>query len=370
MQMSRLNKIPALGLILLFALSATFETGCAKIGEPQPPEIQVPKPPDDLAARQVSDGIVLTFSKPAKNTDGSEAKSLASIEVFRLLEDASRGTGKDPLPEDQFVQRAVHIRSIASPGFPGFLQGETFVITDKPEFPDKSPIYAHAFRYAVLFINRKNQMAGFSNQAFVAPVALPLPPSGISAQMTEDIIRLRWTAPSENVDGSRPPRVAGYDVYRSGDPGKLPAKPVNPSPLSTPEFEDRDFQFDRVYYYAVRIVGSLQNPYAVSLPSDILKVEARDTFPPAPPENFNAMREGSDVVLLWVPSPSSDVAGYRILRRDKNAGTQVQLQIDPITALSFRDRQVESEAQYEYSIRAVDTHGNESAPVRAEADTR
>ena len=103
------------------------------------------------------------------------------------------------------------------PRFPGFLQGDSFVITDKPELADDSSIYAHAFRYAVLFINKKNQAAGFSNQAFVAPVALPLPPPGISAKVTEDAIRLSWTAPSENIDGSRPPRVAGYDLYRSGD---------------------------------------------------------------------------------------------------------------------------------------------------------
>jgi hypothetical protein len=359
-----------LSTILLLALSAAFGAGCAKIADPQPPEIRIPKPAVDLAARQVSDSIVLTFSKPVQNTDGSPATTLASVEVFRLVEDGSRNIGGSPLPEDQFVRQAVRIRSIAPAGFPGLLQGDSFVITDKPSLPDKSSIYAHAFRYAVLFINRKNQMAGFSNQAYVAPVAIPLPPSGITATMTEDSIRLSWAAPTENMDGSGPPRVAGYDVCRSSDPQKMPAAPVNPSPLSTPSFEDRDFQFGRTYYYAVRTVGSIQNPYAVSLLSDALQVEARDAFPPAPPENFNAILDGSDVVLLWAPSQSPDVAGYRVYRRDKKAGTTVLLQKDLITGLSFRDRHVETDVQYEYSIQAVDAHGNDSAPVRAEASIR
>jgi hypothetical protein len=172
------------------------------------------------------------------------------------------------------------------------------------------------------------------------------------------------------MDGSKPPHVIGYDLFRSDDPKNLPGTPLNPGPLVKPEFEDRSFQFDKTYYYTVRIVGSAQDPTAVSSLSLSVQVESRDTFPPAPPENVNAIREGADIVLLWAPSASPDVAGYRIWRQDKRTGTRVLLQKDPIAVLSFRDRQVESEAQYEYSIQAVDTHGNESSPVRAEVDIR
>ena len=367
---TQFSKIQILNATMLLAVWAGFSAGCAKIGEPQPPEIRIPKPAADLTAHQVSDAIVLTFTKPALNTDGSPATTLARVEVFRLLEDLRQGVPLNPLPEEQFVQSAVRILSIASPSFSGFLQKESFVVQDKPEIPGKTSIYSHAFRYAVLFTNRKSQAAGLSNQAFIAPVAMPLPPAGISARVTEDAIRLSWAEPSENMDGSKPPRFVGYEIYKSKDPQTLPSAPINPNPLPKPEFEDRDFQFDQTYYYAVRIVGSIQNPYAVSLLSDILHVEARDTFPPAPPESFNAMSEGGDVVLLWVPSESPDVAGYRIYRLDKKSGSRVPLQKDMIKALSFRDRQVESEKQYEYSIQAVDTHGNESAPVRTEVDIR
>ncbi len=367
---TQFSKIHILNTTMLLAVVAAFSAGCAKIGEPQPPEIRIPKPAADLTAHQVSDAIVLTFTKPALNTDGSPATTLARIEVFRLLEDLRPGAPPNPPPEEQFVQSAVRIRSIASPSFPNFLQKESFVVQDKPELPGKTSIYSHAFRYAVLFINKKNQAAGFSNQAFIAPVPIPLPPTGISARVTEDAIRLSWTEPSENMDGSKPPRLVGYDIYKSKDPQTLPSAPVNPNPLPKPEFEDRDFQFDQTYHYAVRIVGSIQNPYAVSLLSDILHVETRDTFPPAPPEGFNAIREGGDLVLMWVPPESPDVAGYRVYRLDKKSGSRVLLQKDVITALSFRDRQVDSEKQYEYSIQAVDAHGNKSAPVRTEVDIR
>jgi len=370
MRKTRFGKIRILNATMFLAAWAAFSAGCAKVGEPQPPEVHIPKPAADLTAHQVSDAIVLTFTKPVLNTDGSSATTLARVEVFRLLEDLRQGLTPNPLPEEQFVQSAVRILSIAAPGFPDFLQKESFVIQDTPELPVKSSIYSHAFRYAILFINKKNQAAGFSNQAFIAPVAIPFPPAGISARVMEDAIRLSWVEPSENMDGSRPPRFVGYDIYKSKDPQAMPSVPVNPNPLPKPEFEDRDFQFDQTYHYAIRMVGSSHNPYAVSLLSDILRVEARDTFPPAPPESFNAVREGSDVVLLWAPSESPDVAGYRIYRLDKQSDSRALLQNNMITALSIRDRQVESEKQYEYSIQAVDAHGNESAPVRTEVDIR
>jgi hypothetical protein len=370
MRKTRCGKTRIPGLLLLFGVCLVFGASCAKIGEPKPPEIQIPKPASDLTVHQVSNSIVVAFTKPVQNTDGSPARTLATIELFRLVENIAPGIQSHSLPEDQFIRKAAHIRSIASTNFEGFTHGDSFVIEDKPALPDRSSIYSHEFRYAVLFINKKNQTAGFSNQALIRPVAIPLPPQDISARVAEHSIRLSWLEPTENMDGSRPPHFAGFDLLRSSDPQTLSGTPINPAPLTKPEYEDRNFEFGHTYYYAVRTVGSIQDPYAISLWSDIVPVEARDTFPPEPPENFNAIREGGDIILLWIPSASPDVAGYRIHRLNKKTGARILLHKDLITALSFRDGQVESGDQYEYSIQAVDTHGNESVSVRAEIATR
>jgi hypothetical protein len=358
------------GRALAIALCLALGTGCAKIGEPQAPRIRVPRPAADLAARQLADSIVLTFSKPSQNTDGSAATTLARVDVFRLIEDASRSVSANPVSEDEFEKRAVRVLSIPSSDFSKYLQGESFVVQDKPHFPDGSSIYSHAYRYAVLFINGKNQTAGFSNQVLIAPVPIPLPPSGLSAKVTEDFINLQWTEPTENMDGSTPPRIEGFNIYRAEGTGDFEQKPINSALVKKPEFEDRNFHFDQIYRYRVRTVGSLNNPFAESLPSDIITVEARDVFPPAPPENFTAIREGGVIILLWAPSSSADVAGYRIYRRDNGTASRHLLQKDLITALNYRDSQVEPGRQYEYEIQAVDAHGNESAPARTMVETR
>jgi hypothetical protein len=222
----------------------------------------------------------------------------------------------------------------------------------------------------VRFINNKNQSAGLSNQARITPIPIPSPPEGISAEVTEDSIRLGWIAPSENTDGSKPPRIAGYNIYRSEEPEMLSQARINRELVQRPGFEDRNFQFDKTYHYAVSTVGSLQNPYAESLPSNATPVVSQDVFPPAPPRDFNAVLQGGTVVLLWAPSPSADAAGYRLHRQEKGASDRQLLQNELITVLSYRDARVEPGTGYEYSLQAVDTHGNESAAVLAEAEIR
>jgi hypothetical protein len=357
-------KFPAFKITLLMAW-LFLAAGCAKIADPLPPVVRIPKPAEDLAAAQLADSVVLTFSNPTLNTDGSPATTLNRIQVLRLDEDAR--VKKQSVSEKTFIQRAEPILTIESADFPGYLQNGIFVVRDQSAIPKKSKSHLSAFRYAVLLINKKKQTAGLSNQVRLTPVSLPSHPDGFSAEVTEDSIRLRWEAPTENTDGTKPARIAGYNIYKSLEPEKMPEAPINPEPVQSLGYEDRNFQFDKTYYYAISTVGSLKDPYAESLPSKIHSVITRDIFPPAPPENFNAAREGNDIILLWAPSSSEDVAGYRIFRRDNQAKTPQLLQKELITALSFRDQNTLSGRSYEYTIYAVDTHGNESKAVQADS---
>ncbi len=363
-------RIRGVAAVLLTAAAALSGSGCAKISEPQPPVVRLPKPAIDLAVRQISDSLVLTVSEPTQNTDGAPATSFRKMQVLRVSESLRTGEILPSLPEDQFLERADQVLLIPSTDFSNYLRDQTFIIQDRSLSSKGLQVYSHVFRYAVRFINNKNRSAGLSNQASIAPVAIPPPPEGLSAQVTEDFIRLSWPAPSENTDGSKPPRIVGYNVYRSDESGKLPTIPLNQKPVQKPEFEDRNFQFDKTYYYAVGTVGSLQNPYAESLPSNILTVISRDVFPPAPPRDFNAILEGGGVILLWTPSAASDVAGYRLYRQERGATTRQLLQNELITGLSFRDTHVEPGKGYVYSLQAVDTHGNESTEARTEVEIR
>lgn len=349
-------------VIFLAAISCW---GCAKIAEPEPPQVRIPKPAFDLAVRQLSDYLVITVSIPESNTNGSKATTMKSVDVYRLRE-GIQDSGS-ALPEEQFMKSATRVLSIPSSRFPEYLKDKFFVFQDTFT-TEKSILYSGRFQYAVLFINNKNQSAGLSNRVSITPVPIPLPPTDIAVQGTQDSIRLQWKAPSENMDGSKPPRTAGYNIYRTEVPDSFASTPINPSPVPIPEFVDSSFRFDATYYYAIATVGSLQQPYPESLPSSTVSITARDIFPPAPPSDFSAIMQANTVILLWAPSPSTDLAGYRLYKKEKGAIDRPLIQPDLIRALSFRDSKVDHEKTYEYEIEAVDSHGNASETVKTESE--
>jgi hypothetical protein len=348
----------------LWILLTLLTAGCAKIGEPQPPEIKIPEAAVDLTAMQLSDHVVLKVSKPSRNTNGSAVADLRSLEVYRLAEDPSAEAAK-PLPIEIFAIQAAPIFSIPAARFPEYSDGTSFKIEDKLLVPNRSTIYSRLFRYAVLFVNNKNQAAGFSNQAVITPVPIPSPPSRLSADVTESFIHLKWTVPSENINGSSPARIAGYKVFRSEEAQNFPPIPINPDLITNTEFKDGVFQFDKTYYYRISVVGKLRDPYAESLPSEALPVATKDVFPPAPPDSFNAIQENGIAYLLWFPSSSPDVAGYRIYRLEDGLSEKRLLKTDLIAIPNFQDGAIKPGKKYEYFLTAVDTHGNESSAVRA-----
>ena len=348
---------------ICFCALLFLSAGCAKVGEPQPPVLLIPKPAVDLAARQYADRVLLTVSMPTENTNGSPVTTLGQIEIFRVGE--SRGRITAPLPEKDYTKAAEKILTISTDKLSGYLHDKTLIFWDELSPQERATIYSRMFDYAVRLINRKKQTAGLSNQAIISPVAIPAAPAGLAATLTQEYVRLSWTAPSQNVDGSTPPRIAGYYVYRSEDPKDFPPAPLNSNLLAMPEFEDRSFQFDKTYYYFASIVGSREDPYAESLPSQPLPVVARDTFPPGPPHNLNAVVGNGVVILLWALPPDPDVAGYRIFRGEEAGREKQLLQPALVTALSYRDEKAPAGRKYEYFVIAVDTHGNESVPAHA-----
>jgi len=244
-----------------------------------------------------------------------------------------------------------------------YLEGNTLQFRDELELPERSLIYTRAFCYSIRFINEKRQTAGAGNPVCVTPVPIPGPPADLSFQLGQEYVRIRWQAPTANEDGSLPPRIAGYNLYRSEDPRKFPPAPLNKELIQAPEFEDREFQFDKTYYYAVSVVGSRENPYAESLPSAPLFVPTKDTFPPGAPQNLQAVYENRIALLFWTAPPERDVAGYKIYRGESGETESRLLNGELQKIPSFRDEQTAAGKKYEYRVTAVDLYGNESPPA-------
>jgi hypothetical protein len=354
----------ALGTMV--ALAALLCAACAKIGDPQPPVARVLRPATDLQASQSGQGVVLVATISTQYTNGATPSARTeSAQLLRITEPDRAAAA--PLPEQAFVEKAEVVATVQPQTLAGAKDGRV-VIEDGLTFSDTSAPYSNGFRYALRFLNRKNETAGISNQVFVAPIPLPATPERPRAVLSQESIRLTWDVPTGNVDGSQPASVAGYNLYRADAPDAFRGAPLNPQPLPGPEFEDRAFEFDRTYYYKVSIVGRVK-PWAETAASAATEVSARDTFPPGPPENLNAVVESGVVFLLWSAPPQNDVAGYRIYRSTAGAAPQ-QLESELIRELSYRDTKAAPSQTYSYTVRAIDTHGNEGSAAETSIGIR
>src|ERR1700678_4405201 len=57
--------------------------GCAAMGPPRPPSLELPKPPTDLRAARKGDKVALTWTVPALTTDRQAVRSLGATRICR-----------------------------------------------------------------------------------------------------------------------------------------------------------------------------------------------------------------------------------------------------------------------------------------------
>ena len=128
--------------------------------------------------------------------------------------------------------------------------------------------------------------------------------------------------------------------------------------LADSTFADAGTTDGASYYYTVTAINSwgLESPK-----SSVLRVTSRDFAPPGSPLGLDVTsfdRAAGTAQLDWNPSPSADLAGYRVYRQGAEGPRA------PVTALlftpGFQDRTLPAEGDFTYSITAIDLAGNES----------
>src|SRR3984957_5813941 len=60
-------------------------TACATVGPPEPPSLDLPKPPSDLRAARKGDHVTLTWTAPSVTTDRRTIRSVGATRICRLL---------------------------------------------------------------------------------------------------------------------------------------------------------------------------------------------------------------------------------------------------------------------------------------------
>jgi predicted phage tail protein len=343
----------ALALIALVLLSTV---GCGKRKPPLPPKERVAQRVE-VTGFQRGSNVILTWKMPARNADAGSLLNIARADVYRLTEPVS---APQNLSEEEFANRSTLVAAI--PLRDSDFALSTMSYTDSLQFAGQ----AARLRYAVRFVNASGQKAAFSNFYLIEPAnRIAGSPTSLAAQLSQENVKLTWTAPAANVDGSVPVNVLGFNAYRSGSI-KDPAKLLNKTPISDSEYSDRSFEFGKTYFYFVRTVSLGTDGQPVeSTESNIVEIRPTDVFAPSAPAAITLAATPTTISIFFAINPETDVAGYRIYRSTDPALPKPEWQLltkELLKTNTFQDTDIRTGTVYYYYITAVDNAGNVSAP--------
>jgi fibronectin type 3 domain-containing protein len=168
--------------------------------------------------------------------------------------------------------------------------------------------------------------------------------------------------------------LLGYNVYRTvASQPEVSQNPINPTPVTTTQYQDRNFKFGEKYTYVVRSVslGTEGSPVE-SLNSNSLELSPVDIYPPSTPGQISPAPAPGRIALFWPANPEADLAGYLIYRStDPNLPKEKWTKLTPAhyTKTTFTDESVEAGKTYYYYIVAIDKVGNVSSPSEVVSET-
>jgi hypothetical protein len=329
--------------------------GCGAPAAPAPPSLNLPTPVVNLSAVRVGDSVHLAWTMPTRTTDHLPLRHPVTAGICRAV-DGGPCTNAGTLR--------------LAPGAAGaYTDALPSGVTQSPD---------RLLRYEVAVQNHAGKSAGPSNAVYTAAGNSPAAVTGLTWQLRQDGVLLSWKPVPD------PGRSILFRIERlqlttppPQESRSSPLAPPAPSPTQALVVHGRDGEdpghaidtsalFNQRYRYMVERVASLDfSGRSVEIqgpPSEAVEVATTDVFPPAVPQGLVAVADAAAgaIDLSWTPDSDSDLAAYRVYRRDVQGGGPAQRVASVGVETSFRDTTAQPEHTYAYSVSAVDQSGNES----------
>jgi len=225
---------PLLPMLLLLALLA----GCGHKGPVRPLQQPLPAAPRTLDVEQRGVRLLVTWSLPRTNQDGSPLTNLEGFRVYKMNFDPAQDC-PECRDTSELLQEVdlEYLRDVRR-------SGERLYLWDDG-LED-----GVGYQYRVVPYNTKGR-DGEPAQLRVVFFAPPPAPTALAAEGRDRLVRLRWepAAPAPGYE------IAGYNLYRREPEEPFPFEPVNRQPLLEPAFEDYGVENDHGYIYAVRTLS-------------------------------------------------------------------------------------------------------------------
>ena len=305
-------------LALLLLLAA-----CGRVGDPLPPFIRIPEPVHDLGVQQNGRELVLTWTNPAKNIDGSAATDLSRV----------------------------HIRSndsvIATVGVGAPAQMQSHAISI-------GSLSAERRTFSVQVETARGKLSALSNAVSIMPVEVPGRVTQLHAVVDQRRVMLDWQPPVEN-----PTLADGYAVTRT-------EPPQAPIVVMETRYEDNRYMAGSTYTYQVTAIRRFEGRIIPGAGSELIMVLLQDKTPPQPPSGIDVIASDTGAFVTWTPNIETDLAGYHLFRSEKPDRDFQAITDRPVSTNAFFDPEYRRGLYYAAS--ALDDSGNESrmsVPFRA-----
>jgi hypothetical protein len=320
--------------LLVVAFGTALLGGCAQIGAPVPPSLELPKQVEDLRGTRKGAQVYLSWTPPTKITDGQTIQHLGPTRICRSTQ----------LPMTQ-CETVVAEKSGAK------------------EFADVLTSFdpKAVTNYAVEVLNSNGRSAGLSNQVTIPLFPTLPPPRALSAEVVPQGVSLAWQWPTEVQDSS--PLEFRLRIYRRGENEKSDTKVAEVTQRDEPKFLDQSLEWEHTYFYRAAFVSAGGDLQVEGDDSPEVKIVAHDVFPPAPPAGlqavFSSVGQPNFIDLTWTPNTDAELAGYNVYRQEEG-GQPVKINAELAKIPTYRDHDIKPGKKYFYSVTAVDLRGNES----------
>src|ERR1700693_3364797 len=172
------------GQLLLALAALVWTSGCASVGPPRPPALELTKPPSDLRAARKGDQVRLTWTIPTLTTDRERVRYLGKTRVCRTLaatmKQCETPAGEAGAPANFSAANKSSAKKV------------TATFTDTLPAALQQEHAADLATYAVEVQNAAGRSAGISNQVHVALVPTVPPFSGFRAKAIDQGVSISW----------------------------------------------------------------------------------------------------------------------------------------------------------------------------------
>ena len=339
----------SLCILALFVTLSLLVSGCGRKRAPVPPGTLRPERIKDLSYKIVPEGVILKWSVPRRNHDGSP---LSRIKEFLLY--------KAETPLD-----SVCLTCPPKYGSPIVIKyGRKPKPGEKIVYEDTTVRKGYYYVYQVKTVKGLFNVSDFSNKVAFAWHSPPGPPLNLSANVLEDGVELKWLPPTSFTDGEPLDDAAlTYRLYRKfSDETKW--TPLPGTTAKTTYFDKIRRTYRQVGYRVAAIFRYFDTDIE-GLKSAPVIVKARGLQNIPAPRNVRVSKAADGILISWNSVRRPGIIGYYIYRLDPS-GLVVQLNMTPVPEGPFVDKTLLPPGKYTYWVTAIDDSypPNQSRPSK------